>query len=82
MHYKSFITFLRAEKESYVIMYLKYLNLHQYHAGFRFLFTNEMKLREPYTSRRDRRDTVDRLFKPRPAGSTSFPGFSPTRPYR
>jgi len=26
MHYKSFVTFLRAEKESYVIMYLKYLN--------------------------------------------------------
>ena len=45
MHYKSFVTFLRAENESYVIMYLKYLNLHQYHAGFRFLFTYEMKLR-------------------------------------
>ena len=73
MHYKSFVTFLRAENESYVIMYLKYLNLHQYHAGFRFLFTYEMKLREPYTSRRDRRDTVDRLFKPRPAGINLVP---------
>ena len=73
MHYKSFVTFLRAENESYVIIYLKYLNLHQYHAGFRFLFTYEMKLREPYTSRRDRRDTVDRLFKPRPAGINLVP---------
>ena len=73
MHYKSFVTFLRAENESYVIMYLKYLNLHQYHAGFRFLFTYEMKLREPYTSRRDRRDTVDRLFKPRSAGINLVP---------
>lgn len=58
MHYKSFVTFLRAGKESYVIMYFKYLNLHQYHAGFRFLFTYEMKLREAYTSGRDRRDTL------------------------
>ena len=82
MHYKSFVTFLRAGKESYVIMYLKYLNLHQYHAGFRFLFTYEMKLREPYTSGRDRRDTVDRLFKPQPAGINLVPSrFSPTCPY-
>ena len=55
------------------MMYLQYLNLHQYHDGFRFLFTSEMKLRQPYTSGRDKQDTVDGLFKPRPAGINLVP---------
>jgi len=32
-----------------------------------------MKLRQPYTSGRDRRDTVDQLFKLRPAGINLVP---------